>query len=337
MNSYARNPDRLNLFTPEIYPKKYDRLLILTTMKKSAFLLIGLSFLMIKNHAQIVTDYDGNVYDTVIIGTQVWLKQNLKVAHYNNGVAIPNITDNTSWNSSNTGARCYYNNDSVTYDSIYGPLYNWYAVNDINNICPPGWHVATNAEWQETEAYLGGAGIAGGKMKEAGFLHWTSPNTGATNSTGFTGLPGGMRDPVNNDFRTIGENGLWWTATSYNSSMVWSTYMWYLFAGIDHNPVTKKYGLSIRCVKDINTGVGEINNPDKFRLYPNPATDRITIDFTENNDLSLWIYNILGEIVLQKALTPRTNEIDISLLPKGFYTIKASCASLKVVQKLIKE
>ena len=169
--------------------------------------MIGIGFLPLKNQSQPVTDYDGNVYDTVIIGSLTWLKQNLKVTHYNNGVTIPNVTGNVEWASLTTGGRCYYDNDSVANDSVYGVLYNWYAVSDPGQICPSGWHVSTNAEWNTTEAYLGGTGIAGGKMKEAGTAHWLSPNTGATNSSGFTDLPGNMRDPAQN-FRTIHENGL---------------------------------------------------------------------------------------------------------------------------------
>jgi uncharacterized protein (TIGR02145 family) len=306
-------------------------------MKKAILLLIGLAFFTFKNQSQTVIDYDGNVYDTVIIGTQVWLKENLKVTHYNNGVPIPNVTSNTAWASLVTGARCYYNNDSVANDSVYGPLYNWYAVTDINNICPSGWHVSTNAEWQTTETSLGGTYIAGGKMKEAGTEHWLSPNTGATNESGFTGLPGGMRDPINNDFRDIGGNGLWWTATAYNASMAWSTYMWYLFAGVDHNPGTKKYGFSIRCVKDISTGLGDINNIEKIKLYPNPSNSRITIGSAEYQNTYLLVYNLFGEMVMHSVLTKSTNEIDISSLPKGVYILKIAGERGTMQQKLIKE
>ncbi len=220
-------------------------------MKRIILLLAGFAFLTIKNQAQTVIDYDGNVYDTVIIGSQVWMKQNLKVVHYNNGIPIPNVPNSTAWANLTTGARCYYNNDSVANDSVYGPLYNWYSAHDPN-ICPAGWHISTNAEWQTAETYLGGVFIAGGKMKEADTLHWFSPNTGANNSSGFTGLPGGFRDPAS-DFQYIGENGLWWTTTVYTTSTAWSTYLWYLFTGVDHNPTPKKYGLSLRCVKDIGS------------------------------------------------------------------------------------
>lgn len=305
-------------------------------MKKVILILIGLAFLSFENQSQTVTDYDGNVYDTVMIGTQAWLKENLKVTHYNNGDPIPNVTANTAWAALLTGARCYYNNDSVAYDSVYGPLYNWYAVNDANNLCPSGWHVSTNAEWQTAETYLGGSYIAGGKMKEAATLHWLSPNTGATNSTGFTGLPGGMRDPANN-FQYIRENGLWWTPTAYNSSMAWSTYMWYLFAGVDHNPGTKKYGFSVRCVKDVSTGMGDINSPGNFKLYPNPSTDLVTIECTENQNVVVLVYNLFGELVMQKSLTAGKNEVDIRSLPKGAYILKSNSERGTMQLKMIKE
>ncbi|MCX6233770.1 MAG: T9SS type A sorting domain-containing protein [Bacteroidetes bacterium] len=305
-------------------------------MKKIILLFAGLAFLTFINQAQTVIDYDSNVYDTVIIGTQVWMKQNLKVTHYDNGVPIPNVLNNTEWANLATGARCYYSNDSIAYDSVYGPLYNWYAVNDINNICPAGWHVSTNAEWQTAETYLGGLTIAGGKMKEAGIVHWNSPNTGATNSSGFTGLPGGMRDPTNN-FQYIHENGLWWTATAYNASSAWSTYMWYLNAGVDHNPGTKKYGFSIRCVKDIGTGLGNINYIEKVKIYPNPAINKVSIEYAENQDLKMQIFNVVGECVIQGKLNNLSKAIDISSLSKGIYVIKISCVDWTMQKKLIKE
>jgi hypothetical protein len=117
-----------------------------------------------KTQAQTVTDYDGNVYDTVVIGNQVWLKQNLKTTHDNTGTLIPNVADSAAWANLSSWGRCYYNNDSAAYDSVYGPLYNWYVANN-SNVCPLGWHVASNAEWQAAETFLGGANVAGGKMK----------------------------------------------------------------------------------------------------------------------------------------------------------------------------
>jgi len=286
--------------------------------------------------AQTVTDYDGNVYDTVNIGTQVWMKQNLKVTHYSNGSALPNVTDSAAWVNLLTGARCYYNNDSLTYDSVYGALYNWYAVNDINGICPEGWHVSTDADWQMAEAYLGGVDIAGSKMKEAGTSHWASPNNEATNSSGFTGLPGGMRDP-DSKFGNVVGFGMWWANTEFNTSFVWSTYMWNLATHVDHNPIPKNYALSIRCVKDIGSGLIDINKNEIVKIFPNPAINKLFIECTENQDFKMQIYNITGGCVMQNQINDLSEEIDISSLSKGTYVIEFLNADWRIHKKLIKE
>jgi uncharacterized protein (TIGR02145 family) len=141
-----------------------------------------------------MTDQDGNEYKTIVIGTQTWMAENLRTTKYRDGTAIPNITDKTAWEALTTGAYCNYNN-TTSADTIatYGRLYNWYAATDSRNIAPAGWHVPTDAEWETLIYYLGGFRVAGGKMKETGTTHWISPNTGATNESGFTALPSGLR------------------------------------------------------------------------------------------------------------------------------------------------
>lgn len=285
--------------------------------------------------AQVVTDYDGNIYDTVVIGTQTWLKQNLKTTHYNSGDLIRNVTSAASWAALISGARCYYNNDSLSNDSVYGALYNWYAVASPNNLCPSGWKVPSDADWQAAEAFLGGSLTAGGQMKEAGTLHWTSPNNGATNSTGFTGLPGGMRTPVNPVFQTLAENGLWWTSTT-SGSYAWSTYMWYMNAGIDHNPAPKTYGFSVRCIKDIAYGTEDALLPGSLKLYPNPSHEQLIIESGESQNSMLVIYNLLGEEMMKVPLHQGKNEINISALPKGIYIVRTSGPSEAMQQKLVK-
>ena len=186
-------------------------------MKNSILILISLAFFPFKNQAQTVTDIDGNVYNTVTIGTQVWMKENLKVTHYNNGDEIPNIEDNAAWTGLSNGAYCNYQNDNDFVDT-YGRLYNWFAVDDGREICPTGWHIATDAEWTILSDYLGGRHIAGGKLKEAGTTHWASPNTGATNSSGFTGLPSGMRSSVDGIFGYQTEGCGFWSNTQVNAT-----------------------------------------------------------------------------------------------------------------------
>jgi uncharacterized protein (TIGR02145 family) len=305
-------------------------------MKKSILLFAGLAFVTCKNQAQTVIDYDGNMYDTVIIGAQVWMKQNLKVTHYNNGVPIPNVSDSIAWSNLTTGARCYYNNDSIAFNSVYGPLYNWEAVNDINNICPAGWHVSTDAEWLTAETYLGGQDIAGGKMKVADTVLWMSPNTGATNSSGFSGLPGGMRD-LTGTFGYLGENGVWWTASEINTLGAWSTYLWYLFTGVDHNPTPKNYGLNLRCVKDVESGFNDINYIEKIKIYPNPSMNKISIEYPANKDLRMQLLNIAGECLMESKLYDLSKEIDISSLSGGIYVIKIFNSDWTIQKKLVKE
>ena len=135
-----------------------------------------------------LTDIDGNGYDTVKIGSQFWMKQNLNTAHYRNGDIIPQITSTNLWATLYTGAWCWYNNDPAIYAATYGRLYNWYAVNDPRGLAPMGWHVPTDAEWTTLSTSLGGDAAAGGAMKETGTTHWTTPNTGATNCSLHQGL-----------------------------------------------------------------------------------------------------------------------------------------------------
>jgi uncharacterized protein (TIGR02145 family) len=135
-------------------------------------------------------DVDGNVYNTVTIGAQVWMAENLRTTKYNDGTSIPLVTDSTKWSDLSTPAHCWYNNDKASYKATYGALYNWYTV-ATDNLCPTGWHVPTTAEWQILKDYLGSS-VDGGKLKESGTTHWKSPNKGATNESGFTALPGGL-------------------------------------------------------------------------------------------------------------------------------------------------
>ena len=195
-----------------------------------------------------VTDIDGNTYLPVTICNQTWTKSNLNVSHYRNGDVIPQVTDPTAWANLTTGAWCYYNNDPAN-GAIYGKLYNWYAVNDPRGLAPQGWHVPTDAEWTTLTTCLGGVSVAGGKMKEVGTIYWTSPNTNATNSSGFTGLPGANRGNDGN-YYFLGGYGNWWSSTLNTSNNPWSRALGYNTAIVGINDLNSKYGFSIRCIKD---------------------------------------------------------------------------------------
>ena len=197
-------------------------------------------------------DIDNNTYKTVTIGTQQWMAENLKVSKYNDGTEIPNITDNTQWKNLRSGAWANYNNAAAK-NAKYGKLYNWYAVskttNGNKNVCPTGWHVPTDAEWTVLTDYLGGASVAGGKMKEVGTSNWNSPNTDATNTSFFTGLPGGNRD-FNGSYHSIGNDGYWWSSSEFNTNVAWYRGL----SGNDGSAVRSNYikegGLSVRCLRD---------------------------------------------------------------------------------------
>jgi len=197
-----------------------------------------------------VTDIDGNEYHTVKIGTQWWMAENLKVTHYRNSDDVPNVTEDSSWINLRTGAYCSYENHEDTV-STFGRLYNWYAVVDSRGLAPTGWHIPSDDEWQTLVEYLEGDSTAGGKMKETGSLRWNSPNTGATNESGFTALPGGFRSGVINDFSAIGEGAWVWSSTESITICTWCRIL------SNKNSVVnrieggmKLFGLSVRCIKD---------------------------------------------------------------------------------------
>lgn len=195
------------------------------------------------------TSTSGIVTITPTACGQTWMLKNLNVDRYRNGDPIPKVTDPTIWASFTTGAYCYYNNDSTTYAAIYGKLYNWYAVNDPRGLAPLGWHVPSDAEWAALETCLGGPSVAGGKMKEAGTSYWSSPNTGATNSSGFAGLPGRYRGD-DGAFAGLG-TGFWWSSTDLSSPNAWYLHLAssigtsYRLSFDD-----KLYGFSVRCLRD---------------------------------------------------------------------------------------
>ncbi len=200
-----------------------------------------------------ITDNDGNTYKTVTIGTQTWMAENLKTSKYNDGSEITTITNSSLWSGSTTGATCYLNND-LTNVSKYGRLYNWNSIskskNGNKNVCPVGWHVPSENEWVKLFDYLGGASVAGGKMKEVGTVTWSSPNTGATNTSLFTALPGGARLYDIGDYYYVTGDGYWWSITESNSIEAKKISLFSNTSTVSQSVSEKASGLSIRCLKD---------------------------------------------------------------------------------------
>lgn len=185
------------------------------------------------------------------IGNQVWTSENLNVNKFRNGDVIPHAKTKEEWKKAAENkqpAWCNYDNDPANGEK-YGKLYNWYAVNDTRGLAPSGWHIPSDEEWTELTDYLGGESVAGGKLKETGTTHWLSPNTGATNETGFTALPGGYRFN-NGPFDDIGSDGNWWSATEDDASNAWIRYLYDDYSAVDRSSSNKGLGFSVRCVRD---------------------------------------------------------------------------------------
>ncbi len=185
---------------------------------------------------------NNNIYRTIQIGTQTWMAENLRTTLFRDWSVIPNIKDPTEWSTSALPAYCLYENNDSTYKETYGALYNFQVVNS-GILCPAGWHVPSSAEWTTLENFLGGGDIAGGKLKETGPVNWQNPNTGATNESGFTALPSGVRGS-DGAFSLFKETGTWWLADGYAVSV---SYDGITIFNAGNN---EKYGYSVRCMKD---------------------------------------------------------------------------------------
>ena len=257
--------------------------------------------------AQTIKDVDGNIYNTVSIGTQTWLKEDLKVSKLNDG---------TSPNNSNAYGRS---------SNGYGSLYNAKWV-ETNKVCPIGWHIPNDDDWNTLINYLGGKSVAGGKLKESGVSHWSDPNKGADNSSGFTGLPGGYWEPVGDKLYEVGGSAYWWSSTINKYNLDPDSYgLIKLSFDTTKVEIVKSFGLSsynffsIRCIKDIGTGFNEINNLDKVKIYPNPAKASFTIN---NEGIAIVkIYSSNGALV-QEIKVLGKERISVADLSAGLYVVQ---------------
>jgi len=284
--------------------------------------------------AQTATDWDGNIYHTVNIGTQVWMSENLKSLHYSDSTVIDYV-----WS--------YNISDSLA--AIYGRLYSWEAAmhsaassnnipSGVQGVCPDGWHLPSSAEWRILIDYNGGEMEAGAKLKEADTIHWDPPNAEATNESGFTALPGGSGGK-SGGYNFMGGIGFWLSSYRVNDfisivSMVYND----PFAYISFEYILdSNVGYSVRCLRNASaTQITVIDNSEQFSIYPNPATDEIIIRSENSSSMDLSIYGIEGKLVLQKQLKHQENHIDISALPEGIYAVSIRSSQGIVQKKLIK-
>lgn len=300
---------------------------------KTKLLLAGMFlFATLFVNAQTVTDFDGNVYDVVTIGTQNWMQQNLKALHYADGTSIVEV---------------YAFQDNAENVEVYGRLYTWNAAMKNLNVemaqgaCPSGWHLPTIAEYDALISFLGGESVAGGKMKEAGTDHWESPNTGADNSSSFTALPGGFYVGEASMYVGLGQMGKFWTSNDVNgiAGGAYHADLNYDETTIDPecgNVITSR--ISIRCIE--GQGVVGINQNIKnkeFKVYPNPVTDMIVVSLSKNSDvIQADLLDVNGKLVDRFNLTKIQTNISLSGLVKGVYFLKITSDNNSQIEKIVK-
>lgn len=262
-----------------------------------------------------LNDYDGNVYKTIKIGDQVWMAENLKTTKFNDGTSITLVSDDANWAALKAPAYCWYDNKIANKDT-YGALYNWYTVS-AGKLCPAGWHVPSDDDLKTLISYLDGVSVTGGKLKEVGFTHWTSPNTGATNESGFTALPGGLRSAGTSIFNSLGLVGIWW---GYD-------FAWYVqnsISTLTESAYAYEHGLSVRCIKDVITSIANIEATSIIRIFPNPVTGLMSVEYINENDgfRMINIFDSQGRLLAkEKALLP-TQQIDFSKYDPGLYILE---------------
>jgi uncharacterized protein (TIGR02145 family) len=230
---------------------KRERPLFLYTTLFVAFLIV-LSACK-KDKDETVTDGDGNEYTSVTIGDQVWLVGNLMTTSLNDGTAIPLIVDGADWCAATGSGYCFCDNN-ISNKDVYGALYNWFAVN-TGKLCPTGWHVATQNDWDDLVDFLGGEAVAGGKLKTTGTIEsgdglWHQPNVDATNEFGLSMVPGGQRSGSSGLFFDFGDGGLWWSSTEFEANNANMIYINNFNGAFGKVVVPKKDGYSVRCVKN---------------------------------------------------------------------------------------
>lgn len=299
-----------------------------------------------------VTDIDGNTYPVVAIGGQCWMAENLRTTRYSNGDTIANVTDGAIWGDS-TAAWCNYDN-SAGNDPVYGKLYNWFAMTDdaVHGLCPVRWHVPSDADWMILEAALGvpaselsyegfrgGAGNVGGKLKSTSL--WNSPNSGATNESGFSGFPGGYRYSIDGEFMGIGNDGGWWSAPEYGADYAWCRYLSNGNTGIgrDNYGFLKRFGLSVRCVQEGATGMATWRSA-RLTIVPNPAHGSTTLNFAfTDRPAQIVLLDASGRTMdVQFISAVGSVTLDISAHENGLYFVEVLFADgTRTMERVVKE
>jgi uncharacterized protein (TIGR02145 family) len=300
----------------------------------------------------LLTDQQGNNYKTILIGSQEWMAENLYSSIYRNGDPINNITGNTQWQNATSGAWCHFNNNSQ-FECPYGKLYNWYAVADSRNLCPTGWHIPTDTEWNiliqhldsmySPNATASQSDSAGGKIKTSGFAFWSPSTDTSSNSSGFSGLPAGNRSSIG-VFSNLYAYANWWSA-SVNVDNSWYRSVRYFNNDIYRFSSNRSSGFSVRCLKDQSSGnrIHHNESLQRFNLYPNPTKHSINliINSPTETTATITISDILGRVLQTETeeLINGTNTItyNISAFAAGVYLVHVGNGNTQQVFKLVKE
>lgn len=281
------------------------------------------------NQNETVSDFDGNIYNTVTIGSQIWLNENLKSLHYSDGSEITEV---------------WAYDDNETFAAIYGRLYSWngamnYSTTEkAQGVCPNGWHIPSDDEWTELGRFLGGNNIAGGKLKETGNEHWQEPNTGATNESEFTALGAGEYDDTH--YQLLNEFAVFWSSTETSATKCKYRYLSYEDAELHTYNYYKDFRYSVRCLNNSTVGFedhGSMEN--KVKITPNPANTSIFIKYSGiiNFPVNIEFHNITGRLLKTEKVNSLNNNIDISSLPPGMYFISIEINSELIIGKFIKK
>ncbi len=309
-------------------------------MKRLTVLFCVLTLLGMHLRAQSVADIEGNIYTIVQIGRQYWLQENLRVTQFGDGSPIE-TTNPASLNICTEKSPLYQwaYDDNLNNVAAYGRLYTWYTIADSRKLCPLGWHVPNNADWNTLSTFLGGPSTAGGPLKEAGTAHWQTPNTGATNSTGFSAVLGGHR-MCTGGFMSLNSNAFYWSSTPNGTDYGWSWKLFYADPYLQSDSVYgyKNYGFSIRCISDtLATSLPEPKSDAYLHCSPNPATEEFVVDADLGDDMVLNILDVTGATVLVQPLKRGTAILDISGLASGVYLVIVSGSNGVLQRRLMVE
>ncbi len=282
-------------------------------------------FISLLTTSQTITDIDGNIYNTVIIGNQTWLQQDLRALHYSNGSDITEV-----WS--------YNDNDSLA--NIYGKLYTWDAAMNYSNsekaqgACPNGWHIPSDEEWSILGEFLGGNLVAGGKLKESDTIQWDNPNTAATNESGFNALPAGEYDDTHYQF--LGQYNVIWSSTEASTQYAKYRYLSYESQALSTYTYYKDFRYSVRCIKNTEVGINK-KGKKEFKIFPNPVDMVLNINKTDNKPKTATLINQHGKEIKNFCVCNKINYEDMYSVKSGIYILKIEDEQTSTYFKIIKK